>query len=90
MTARENIAKLPDRCAAILLEDGSPIMITLGGRGYTPASPLLDPKAYNERRGITPNQVWAMMNGSAFGWDIPAADPDTPGFASDPYKPAGH
>lgn len=86
MGARENIAKLPDQCAAFLLEDGRPIMIKVGEIGYYPAPPSLDVKAYNEARGITPRQVNAMMHGSYFGWEVPAADADNDCNAGDPYR----
>lgn len=85
--AKANIAKLPDQCAAYLVGYGTPIIIKAGEIGYYPAPPKLDVKEYNEKRGIAPNVVNAMMNGSMFGWEIPAADADEPANQKmDPYK----
>ncbi len=80
--AQKNLAKLPARCAAVLLESGEPIMLEAGIMGYHNGAPLgiaslSDVMAFNARHGIPDNQVAAMMAGSAFGWEVPAADPDT-------------
>lgn len=85
--AQSNLAKLPEMCAAYLIADMSPIMIKAGEIGYYPAPPRLDVRHWNERRGIMPWHVNAMMAGSAFGWEIPAADCDEPSNRKfDPYK----
>lgn len=88
MGARENIAKLPDMCAAYKLEDGSPIFLHVGMMGYHPAPPGLDVPAFNERHGVTRAQVNAMMIGSCFGWEVPGADADSTSCTdtnNDPY-----
>ncbi|CDX26809.1 hypothetical protein MPL3356_60567 [Mesorhizobium plurifarium] len=85
--AQANISKLPPICAAYLIADMSPIMIKAGEIGYYPAPHKLDVRIWNERRGIEPWHVNAMMAGSAFGWEIPAADCDEPSNRRcDPYK----
>ena len=73
------LAKLPELCAARLPNDGSPILIRRGVAGYWPFKPDLDVDEFNARHGTTPAQVEAMLCGSMFGWDVPAADPDTHG-----------
>ena len=83
------IAKLPESCAALLQEDGTPIILKRGVSGYWPAPMLRDRaavRAFNERLGITPNQVNAMQHGSLFGWHVPLADADCEANAKiDPY-----
>lgn len=78
MTAKANIAKLPVECGAFLLEDGSPVKIKAGESGYYPQPPTFDPVAFNIAHAITDAQVSAMMAGSAFGWEVPAADAADP------------
>lgn len=85
--AQTNVSKLPPMCAAYLVADMSPIMIKAGEIGYYPAPPKLDVRSWNERRGVEPWHVNAMMAGSVFGWEIPAADCDEPSNRRcDPYK----
>ena len=74
--------KLPKFAASRLLTDGSPILIKRGESGYYPQDADFDPTAFNNQRSITPAQVAAMENGSMFGWEIPAADPDNEHNAS--------
>jgi hypothetical protein len=71
------LAKLPVECAARDLSTGEPILIRRGVAGFWPMFPSFDPEAFNTRHGISPAQVQAMMCGSMFGWDVPAADPAT-------------
>ena len=75
--AQKNLAKLPMRCAAREPSTGAPIMIMAGHAGYYPLPPTLDVDALNTRWGASPAQVEAMLAGSMFGWEVPAADPDT-------------
>jgi len=74
----ETLAKLPRYCMARHHTSGETILIERGVSGYYNA-PGRDPDRYNEQVGATPAQVEAMLFGSAFGWEIPAADPDNHG-----------
>ena len=75
---------LPDLCYSISLEASRVIILRRGVDGYYPTdwppfSDLQDGGAHvdrlNGRMGVTPAQRAAMEAGSAFGWDVPAADP---------------
>jgi hypothetical protein len=71
------LEKLPEMCAARNPSDGKPILIKRGVKGYFPVNNNLDVDGFNARGGVTAAQVEAMTAGSMFGWDCPAADPDT-------------
>lgn len=74
---------LPEKCVSTLESTGEIISITRGENGYTPTgqypqdgvSPKEAAAALNEAAGITRAQEAAMVAGSMFGWDTPAADP---------------
>ena len=74
---------LPEKCFSALESTGEIISITRGENGYTPTgqypqdgvSPKETAAALNEAAGITRAQEAAMVAGSMFGWDTPAADP---------------
>lgn len=72
----EVLEKLPPKCASRLLTDNSPIMICRGESGYYPLKPSFDVDGYNARHGVSAAHRAAMDIGSAFGWEVPAADPD--------------
>jgi hypothetical protein len=84
----ESFNRLPELCAAVRPETGETILIKRGVPGYFEIEERASPaKIYNELRGITPEQVQAMIAGSMFGWDAPVANveywkPSCP----DPYK----
>ena len=74
---------LPEKCFSALEATGEIITVTKGEKGYTPtgqypqngASPKEAAAALNEATGVTKAQEAAMVAGSMFGWDTPAADP---------------
>lgn len=72
----EVLQKLPRQCAALLPGEDAPILIKRGVSGFWRLKPGFDVAGYNARHGVTADQVEAMLAGSAFGWDCPAADPD--------------
>ena len=76
-------SSLPEHCCAILPSTGEIIEINRGESGFTPLNLPNEgreenarlAKGYNRKKGITPAQEEAMVAGSMFGWDVPAADP---------------
>ena len=74
---------LPEKCFSALESTGEIITVTKGEKGYTPTgqypqegvSPKEAAAALNDAAGITRAQEAAMVAGSMFGWDTPAADP---------------
>lgn len=85
---------LPDQCYALLPSTGQLIRLVKGLAGYYPATeivlkgatPAEAARTLNEAKGITQRQVAAMIAGSLFGWDVPAADPDNPvHLGANPY-----
>ena len=79
------LLKLPDVCYALLPSTGEIIGIRRGEMGYVPLTlshPPYDRRSNQERiddlnLGVaTRVHVEAMLNGSMFGWETPAADPD--------------
>ncbi len=74
---------LPEVCMAVLPSSGELVCIKRGESGYEPSSResgnVEKNRRYadysNGRRGITPAQEEAMLNGCTLGWDTPAADP---------------
>jgi hypothetical protein len=73
---------MPDVCFSILPSSGGVIIIERDKTGYTPVASCVEP---HERRegvdnlnlglGVTRGQEEAMLAGSLFGWDTPAAKP---------------
>lgn len=70
-----NRTKLPLFAATRLPSDESPIIVKFGEIGYWPLEGCTV-EQFNEIHGVSLAQAAAMLNGSMFGWDIPAADPD--------------
>lgn len=67
------VITLPETCGARHPDTGEAVLLKRGETGYWPLS--CDPDVYNESLGITPAQREAMLAGSMFGFDVPAADP---------------
>lgn len=75
---------LPPHCYGVL-HTGELIIIKNGEKGYFPTDvPVTDResmKAFademNEKLGVTKAQAAAMLSGSMFGWDVPAANPNS-------------
>ena len=76
-------SSLPEQCFAALKTEDGIIRIRKGEAGYERTDILPDPgqtrqqaaDAVNEALGVGKDQAAAMLAGSLFGWDVPAADP---------------
>jgi len=75
---------LPNMCWAVNLTSGALICIKNGESGFYTSKWSTNSREQNQKiadhcnqqLGVTPLQADAMVNGSIFGWDTPAADPD--------------
>lgn len=74
---------LPEVCFSILPSTGDVIIIKHGESGYYRCEFSTEDKAFNREfandrnanLGVSKAQVEAMLAGSMYGWDVPAADP---------------
>ena len=74
---------LPEVCYSILPSTGDVIIIKHGERGYYRCEYSTEDKAFNREfandrnanLGVSKAQIEAMLAGSMYGWDVPAADP---------------
>ena len=80
---------LPEQCLSVNPYTGEIILLTKGKMGYIDGIKIEivsnNPKMklsnheivnlLNRSRGISKEQEMAMLSGSMFGWDIPAANP---------------
>ena len=69
---------LPTFCYGSLPTEGKLIRIDFAESGYTPVrndESNKTAKEMNEKIGVTPAQAEAMLAGSMFGWNVPAANP---------------
>lgn len=87
-------SSLPEKCFSTLKSTGEMIVITKGEKGYTPtgvfpqdASPREGVTATNVANGVTKAQEAAMVAGSMFGWETPAADPKNYDDQGIPIRP---
>ncbi len=58
--------------------------------GHDRAEALEVASECNERGGVTKAQTAAMLSGSLFGWEVPAADPKNYDEQGQPIKPKRH
>ena len=87
-------SSLPDKCFSYLESTGEMIVITKGEKGYTPTgiypqsdSPKNGASALNAANCVTKAQEAAMVAGSIFGWETPAADPKNYDEQGIPIRP---
>ena len=73
---------LPERCFGYLQATGEIIVLEKGRKGYAPTERYAENEtpqecvdSLNAAMDVTRAQAAAMMAGSMFGWDAPAADP---------------
>ena len=86
---------LPETCFSVLPSSGQLIIIRCGERGYYPSEWDTGSReknreiasSHNARRGITDIQEAAMLAGSMFGFEVPAADPKNYGENGTPIRP---
>ena len=67
--------RLPRECATWHITTGESVLLKRGQKGYWPLHPATDVERFNRDRGISEAQLAAMEIGSAFGFDVPGADP---------------
>jgi hypothetical protein len=74
--------KMPEKCFSLLPSTGEIIIIDCGIAGYTPFSAGVtfdgrrdEVNRRNKELGVSRRQEEAMLCGSIFGWDVPAARP---------------
>lgn len=89
-------SSLPVQCFSVLPASGELILLTRGEKGYNPCYDFSTPDAQqnrefaddrNVKNGITKAQEAAMLAGSMFGWQTPAADPKNYDEQGQPIKP---
>lgn len=69
--------RLPRVCLAMSPGTENPVRIVRGESGYFPVHHATNVARFNDERGITEQQVDAMLAGSMFGWECPGADPES-------------
>ena len=81
MAKNFNSAALPEHCYAVLPSSGQLIEVRRGEKGYYPCAYSTGDREYNKvlanqfnaHEGISKAQAEAMLAGSMFGWNVPAA-----------------
>lgn len=72
--------KLPEICFVTMPSTGETVVVKRYEMGYYPQEPhvaLRDADEMNMLIDVSKAQQEAMLHGSMFGWDCPAADPNT-------------
>ena len=89
-------SSLPVQCFSTLPSSGELILLTRGEKGYSPCYDFSTPDAQqnrefaddrNVKNGVTKAQEAAMLAGSMFGWQTPAADPQNYDEQGQPIRP---
>ena len=87
-------SSLPEKCFSVLPSSDELIIITRGDKGYVPANARADGKtgreaadAANRAMDVSKAQEAAMVVGSMFGFEVPAADPKNYDENGTPIKP---
>lgn len=89
-------SSLPEQCVSVLPSTGELILLKKGEQGYTPCfdfstddyeqnRSFADDR--NVKNGVSKAQEAAMLAGSMFGWQTPAADPKNYDEQGQPIKP---
>lgn len=88
-------SSLPVQCFSVIPSSGELILITRGEKGYSPCYDFSSPDTQqnrefaddrNVKNGVTKAQEAAMLAGSMFGWQTPAADPKNYDEQGQPIK----
>ena len=88
-------SSLPEQCYGVLPDTGELIIIKKGESGYyrtdIAATGKEETRAladeYNGKAGVSKAQAAAMLAGSMFGWQVPAADPKNYDENGQPIRP---
>lgn len=88
-------SSLPDKCCGVMQSSNEIIIVRKGESGYYSTGEYGHDSAdtqriadeYNRIVGVSKAQAAAMLAGSMFGWDIPAADPKNYDEQGQPVKP---
>ena len=89
-------SSLPVQCFSVLPSSGELILLTRGEKGYAPCHDfsLTDAQQnrnfadeHNAKNGVTRAQEAAMLAGSMFGWQTPAANPKNYDEQGQPIRP---
>ena len=89
---------LPEKCYAVLPSGDEIIIVKKGESGYyhtdkyghDRAEALAIVDECNESGGVSKAQAAAMLAGSMFSWEVPAADPKNYDEQGQPIKPKHH
>ena len=95
MAKNFNSVDLPEHCYTVLPSSGQLIEIRRGEKGYYPCAYSTSDREYNKvlanqfnaHEGISKAQAAAMLAGSMFGWNVPAADPSRYDLEGEPIQP---